>query len=109
MKFIKLVCNNPLIDCEYELFVETKQPIYDINCPACEHNGTIHQRKTKYEKGESRTGARLQEDAGAFFIRFCAINPISGSKKNGFFQSGGHGASIPRRRHRRDSVHLGRH
>ena len=23
---------------------------------------------TKYEKGESRTGARLQEDAGAFFI-----------------------------------------
>ena len=41
--------------------------------------------KTKYEKGESRTGARLQEDAGAFFIRFCAINPISGSKKNGFF------------------------
>ena len=66
-------------------------------------------RKTKYEKGESRTGARLQEDAGAFFIRFCAINPISGSKKNGFFQSGGHGASIPRRRHRRDSVHLGRH
>ena len=64
---------------------------------------------TKYKKGESRTGARLQEDAGAFFIRFCAINPISGSKKNGFFQSGGHGASIPRRRHRRDSVHLGRH
>ena len=48
----------------------------------------------------------MQEDAGAFFIRFCAINPISGSKKNGFFQSGGHGASIPRRRHRRDSVYL---
>ena len=65
--------------------------------------------KTKYEKGESRTGVRLQEDAGAFFIRFCAINPISGSKKNGFFQSGGYGASIPRRRHRRDSVYLGRH
>ena len=31
----------------------------------------------------------MREDAGAFFIRFCAINPISGSKKNGFFQSGG--------------------
>ena len=65
--------------------------------------------ENKNEKGESRTGARLQEDAGAFFIRFCAINPISGSKKNGFFQSGGHGASIPRCRYRRDSVYLGRH
>jgi len=53
MKFIKLVCNNPLIDCEYELFVETKQPIYDINCPACEHNGAIHQLKPEYEKGEN--------------------------------------------------------
>lgn len=53
-----------------------------FSAPACFVRRT---GKTKYEKGESRTGACLQEDAGAFFIRFCAINPISGSKKNGFF------------------------
>lgn len=76
-----------------------------FTAPVCLVRRTGKQNMKKEKAGRER----LQEDAGAFFIRFCAINPISGSKKNGFFQSGGHGASIPRRRHRRDSVHLGRH
>ena len=64
------------------------------------------QNMKKEKAGRERACRRMQ---ALFFIRFCAINPISGSKKDGFFQSGGHGASIPRRRHRRDSVHLGRY
>ena len=76
-----------------------------FSAPVCLVRRTGKQNMKKEKAGRER----LQEDAGAFFIRFCAINPISGSKKNGFFQSGGHGASISRRRHRRDSVYLGRH
>ena len=78
-----------------------------FSAPAC--SARRIGKTIKYEKGESRTGSACEKMQALFFIRFCAINPISGSKKNGFFQSGGHGASIPRRRHRRDSVHLGRH
>ena len=64
------------------------------------------QNMKKEKAGRERACRRMQ---ALFSSGFCAINPISGSKKNGFFQSGGHGAAIPRRRHRRDSVYLGRH
>lgn len=42
-------------------------------------------RKTKYEKGESRTGERLREDAGAFFIRFLRDKPDIRLKKEWLF------------------------
>lgn len=42
-------------------------------------------RKTKYEKGESRTGARLQEDAGAFFHPVLRDKPDIRLKKEWLF------------------------
>ena len=77
-----------------------------FSAPVCLVRRTGKQNMKKEKAGRERACRRMQ---ALFFIRFCAINPISGSKKDGFFQSGGHGASIPRRRHRRDSVHLGRY
>ena len=77
-----------------------------FSTPVCLVRRTGKQNMKKEKAGRERACRRMQ---ALFFIRFCAINPISGSKKNGFFQSGGHGASIPRRRHRRDSVYLGRY
>ena len=41
--------------------------------------------KTKYEKGESRTGARLQEDAGAFFHPVLRDKPDIRLKKGWLF------------------------
>lgn len=77
-----------------------------FSAPVCLVRRTGKQNMKKEKAGRESACRRMQ---ALFFIRFCAINPISGSKKNGFFQSGGHGAPIPRRRHRRDSVYLGRH
>jgi len=53
MKFIKLVCYNPFKDCGYEMFVETKHPIYDIDCPACKKDDVIYKLRPEYEKGEN--------------------------------------------------------
>ena len=77
-----------------------------FSAPVCLVRRTGKQNMKKEKAGRECACRRMQ---ALFSSGFCAINPISGSKKNGFFQSGGHGASIPRRRHRRDSVHLGRH